>query len=563
MSIEASVQDFIDLTLELSGTLDPKAVIQRILERSVAVAAVDRATLSSLRDGEVTVEGGVGWGEEVRWERRTYGAGTVRRHPAVVEVITTKRTVLGPAFDITQAEPDDREALAKVRHTAVVPLLEDGEVVGLLVLSRYDDRPFVPQDIPVLTGFGALAGLALRNATMYEEAAVAARRLQAAASAAGEVASMRLLPELLAALIRRACEAAGADSGAVMRHEGADAVIEATSGVAPVGARFPLGPDIQDAVAADAVIQIDVAGQPGTEAVAEFVQHYAHALVTPLRFDGQLLGLLVLARRQNRPPFSDDDIAALRAFAALAAMVLHSGRLVHQLRDVEAAKREFMNIAVHEMRRPLTIIEGYSEMLLADLPDADAAVLQQLATIRRQAEHARGLAEDLLILARLESDELGVRSDTILVPPLIAEVVDRLRPRAEQRRGEIAVSDLDALAVRGDRNLLERIVDNLVGNAIDYSSEPPAVTIDASRANGEVLIRVGDQGVGVPPEEQETIFGRFARGSRAGRVRGSGLGLYLSRECARRMGGDIVLEDAPRPAGSSFVLRLPAADPGR
>ena len=398
MPIEASVQTFVDLTLELSGTLDPRTVMQRILEKSVSVADADRATLSSLENGHIRVEAGVGWSDDVDWENKFFDADAVSRQPAVTEMIRTGRTVLGRSFEVDEAHPDDRGALARARYTAVVPVLQEGAVVGMLVLSRFHDRSFKPQDVPTLTSFGALAGLALRNAKLYEE-----------------------------------------------------------------------------------------------------------------------------------------------------------------LRAAEVTKREFMNIAVHEMRGPLTIIEGYTEMLLAETAEGDPDIARQLATIRRQAEHARGLAEDLLILARLESDELGVRADPVPVATVIEEVVERLRPRAELRHGAVSVADLDDLAIRGDRNLLERIVDNLVGNAIDYSADSPTVTVDASRVNGEVLIRVGDEGVGVPDDERESIFGLFTRGSRAGRVRGSGLGLYLSRECARTMGGDIALETAPRTAGSSFVVRLPAA----
>lgn len=403
MPIEASIQTFVDLTLELSGTLDPRTVMQRILEKSVSVADADRATLSSLQGGRATIEAGVGWGEDVA--SRSYDAEMVSRQPAVTEMIRSRQTVLGGSFDLDEAHPHLRDVLARAHYTAVVPILQEAEVVGMLVLSRFHDRSFKPQDVPTLTSFGALAGLALRNAKLYEEARNAARRLEAA----------------------------------------------------------------------------------------------------------------------------------------------------------ETTKREFMNIAVHEMRGPLTIIEGYTEMLLAEAAHKDPDVAQQLAIIRRQAEHARGLAEDLLILARLESDDLGVRSDTVPIGPVISDVVERLRPRAELRHGAVVTADLDSLSIRGDRNLLERILDNLVGNAIDYSGDSPAVTVDASLAAGEVLIRVGDAGIGVPDDEHESIFGRFARGTRSGRVRGSGLGLYLSRECARRMGGDLAIDALPRAVGSSFVVRLPAA----
>ena len=403
---DVPAQDFVQLTLELSGSLDARTVIQRVLERSVGVASADRATLSSVRGDHLTMEAGVGWGEAVSWAGRGYDFDVVAQQPAVVEMLTTRQTVLAGPLSVENAQPEFREALARVRHTAVVPILADGEVAGMLVLSRYSDRAFLPGDIPTLTAFGARAGLALRNAQLYEEATAATQRL----------------------------------------------------------------------------------------------------------------------------------------------------------REAEATNREFMNITVHELRGPLTGIEGYTEMLIADTDaQAEPEVAQQLTAIRRQAEHARLLAEDLLILARLESDALGVSHTRVALRAVLTDAGERARARAALRSGTVQLRTDGDLDVLGDRDLVARILDNLLGNAIVYSSTPPDISVVAGHDGDDVVVRVQDTGVGVPEEDRERIFARFTRGSRAAGTRGTGLGLYLSRECARRMGGDLVLEEDARPVGSSFLLRLPAA----
>jgi K+-sensing histidine kinase KdpD len=399
-------------------------------------------------------------------------------------------------------------------------------MAGMLVLSRYEDRAFENADIPSLTAFGALAGMALRNAKLYEQATATTRRLQAAAQAATDVAAIGDLSALLQRMIRHACESAGADSGAVMRIDGAEGVVDATSGVAPVGSRWPLGEAIMTAIAAGRAIRVATDKEEITDELAPYTSPYSHALVSPMIFSAELLGIIVLGRVHGRQPFSDGDIAGLQQFASLAALVLHNGRLVHRLREAESMKRDFINIAVHELRGPLTAIDGYAELLEMEGTVTDVDAARQVATIRRQAAYAKRLAEDLLILARLESDGLGVASEVV---PL------------------------------ADSALVARVLGNLLTNAVAYSLDAPRVRVTVTSEAGRAMVAVEDNGPGIPDDEHERIFARFARGSRGATVQGTGLGLYLSRESARRMGGDLVLESSTPGTGSRFLLTLPAS----
>ncbi len=560
IDVPAPTDDLLALTLELAGSLDARTVMRRILERSLTVAAADRATLSSFVGDGLVIEASVGIGGEVTWVGRAYKSEALLRQPLVHELLETRRAVLGGPMTTAQALPEFREALDMVRHTATVPVLEAGELVGMLVLSRYADHAFAASDVPSLTAFGALAGLALRNAKLYEEARAAARRLQAAAEAAADVAALQDLPALLQRIIQHACEAAGADSAALMRVEDAVGVVEATSGIAPLGSRWPLSDEIRAAISAGRPIEVATAQTQLADDLQPYASPYSHALVAPLRFSGDLLGVLVMGRHHGRELFSPDDIAGLRQFATLAALVLHNGRLVHRLREAERMKRDFMNIAVHELRGPLTVIEGYTELLLSDeAAHLDEEAGKQLVTIGRQAAHARSLAEDLLILARIESHDLGVARDVMVIGEVAVAAIERALPRARLRSGSIEMRGADAAQVVGDSALVSRVLDNLLTNAIAYSVRRPIVTMTIAADDGTVHVRVQDNGPGVAEDERERIFARFVRGARHGAVQGSGLGLYLSRECAQRMGGDLVLEKTGAQAGSRFLLTLPAA----
>ncbi|MBJ7596065.1 MAG: GAF domain-containing protein [Candidatus Dormibacteraeota bacterium] len=560
MEPEAPTDDLLALTLELAGSLDARTVMGRILERSLTVAGADRATLSSFVGDGLVIEASVGTGGEVTWVGRAYQTESLARQPLVQELFETRQTVLGGPMTTSQAHTEFREALDRVLHTATVPVLEAGELVGMLVLSRYADQAFVGSDIPNLTAFGALAGLALRNAKLYEDATAATRRLQAAAEAAADVATLQDLPALLQRIIKHACQAAGADSAAVMRVEADEGVVEATSGIAPLGSRWPLAAEIRDAIDAGMPIQVATAQTDIEAALEPYASPYSHALVAPLRFSDDLLGILVMGRHHGREPFSAGDIAGLRHFVTPAALVLHNGRLVHRLREAEKMKRDFMNIAVHELRGPLTVIEGYTELLMADeAVHLDEESAKQLATIRRQAAHARTLAQDLLTLARIESHDLGVAHDRLIVGELVTAAIERALPRSRLRSGTIEMHGVEAVQAVGDTALVSRVLDNLLANAIAYSVRRPVITVTVAAENRTVAVRVQDNGPGVGEDERERIFARFARGAGHGAVQGSGLGLYLSRECAQRMGGDLVLEESGAEAGSRFLLTLPAA----
>ncbi|MEO8897586.1 MAG: ATP-binding protein [Candidatus Dormibacter sp.] len=551
--------DLVQLTLELAGSLDARTVMSCILERGLSLAGADRATLSGFDGDRLVIEASVGIGGGVTWVGRAYESKSLLRQPLVVELLATRTAVLGGGLATSAAMPEFRSALDKVKHTALVPILEAGSMAGMLVLSRYEDQPFQSVDIPNLTAFGALAGMALRNAKLYEQSTATTRRLQAAAEAATDVAAISDLSALLQRIIQHACESAGADSGAVMRLEGTDGVVEATSGIAPVGSRWPLTETIRAAIAAGRAVQVATDPAEISAELEPYASGYSHALIGPMRFSGELLGIIVLGRHRGRHPYTEDDIAGLQHFVSLAALVLHNGRLVHRLREAESMKRDFINIAVHELRGPLTAIGGYAELLEVEgaITDDDAAA--QVATIRRQATYAKGLAEDLLILARLESDDLGVASEVVRLSDMVAAAVERALPRARLRSGDIEVRVSDDARARADPALVGRVLGNLLTNAVAYAVDAPHVCVTISSEGPRAMVRVEDNGPGVPDDEQERIFARFSRGSRGATVQGTGLGLYLSRECARRMGGELVLESSSAGTGSRFLMTLPGA----
>jgi signal transduction histidine kinase len=222
-----------------------------------------------------------------------------------------------------------------------------------------------------------------------------------------------------------------------------------------------------------------------------------------------------------------------------------------------------MSIAVHELRAPLTVIGGYLSMALegafGELPKSLRDVLE---TAQRKSEEAKTLANELLTVARLEGKVLTPTVGRVLVGDAVTRAVARARPRAELVRASVQIDGRTDLAILADEAMVGKILDNLLNNALTYTDHPPTIRVGAELDGQQVALTVADDGIGISLQDQARLFQRFARGTDAIVVEkpGSGLGLYLSRGLAQQMGGSLELKSSQPGKGSTFVLRLPAAD---
>lgn len=220
-------------------------------------------------------------------------------------------------------------------------------------------------------------------------------------------------------------------------------------------------------------------------------------------------------------------------------------------------QRRFITHAAHELRSPLTALHG--EIQHALRKERSAAEYQQsLAFALRASQRLKHLADELLELARAE--RVAEAPGPISVELALAEAVESLKPLFEEKRLVIERSPASESRVLAAATDVERIVRNLVDNAIRHSPVDGVVRLDIEEvsANDTVRIRVCDQGRGVPAAERERIFEPFHRSpeSRAD-ARGAGLGLAIARELARKHGGDILVETTRDGAGGCFVVTLP------
>ncbi|HYM51436.1 MAG TPA: ATP-binding protein [Candidatus Limnocylindrales bacterium] len=561
--------DAIQEALEVSGSLDPRDVIARVMERGVQAVEADRATLSSLIDDEVVIEATYGRSGAITWIGQRYPRSLLTEQPLVRAALDSLEPVLGGQLVVERARPEFQSALDQVRHTAVMPLVHAGAAVGLLVLSRYEDRPFSTADLGSLRLLSTISGLALRNARLFEEAqtarrlaAAAAERLAAAVEAAEDVASQVELDQVLGRLMRRAVTAVGADAASLSQVEGQEMIVESSTGSVPVGSRWPIAPRVLEGIRHGRPVQLAAAEYAGTPAGLEpIVQPFKRFLIAPLLVGGETIGLIAIGRHKDEP-FDAASISVLQQFTTLGALLLRNARLRARSLEAERAKSDFMDVAVHALRSPLSVTSGYLSMALegnfGEVPDRLRAPLQ---TALRKNQEGRAVAEELLTVARMEGERLRPQPEVISADWVLHEAVARATPRAALLQGTLRIAPGPPVKLLADRGFTDRIFDNLINNALAYAAGPPVITLAASRDGDAVEIAVSDNGRGIPEPDQVRVFQRFERGSDPAvrDVAGSGLGLYVSRGLATRMGGALTLASSAPGQGSTFVLRLPAA----
>jgi signal transduction histidine kinase len=228
-------------------------------------------------------------------------------------------------------------------------------------------------------------------------------------------------------------------------------------------------------------------------------------------------------------------------------------RTLDALAESFARVRGFSRNIAHELRTPLNRIENVAEVALL-APD-DEALRAALQSARDSASGLARVVQSLLLLAEIDDARLAVRPAPIEVEGWLARFADLYGPLFEERGKTLAVSGR-AGRIDTDPTLMDRVLVNLVENALEHSSPQARVEVHAQREGDALRLCVDDSGPGIPPGSRERIFERTDRPARTGGRNSFGLGLPLARAIARLLGGDLVALDSPL-GGTRFLLRVP------
>lgn len=254
--------------------------------------------------------------------------------------------------------------------------------------------------------------------------------------------------------------------------------------------------------------------------------------------------------------------AKVQVFVDLYQQAEAIRELYKAAQDASRAKSDFLNMAAHELRTPLSVVTGYLSMLAeGSLGEPPAGWRMPLQMLQSKSDELNKIVSDLLLASRMDTTAMSAREIGFDLREVIQAAVDRIEARCRLVGATVNRRLPDqAVQVVADPEHIARVLDNLLNNALTYSKRTPVVTIELESGD-PALVRVRDNGVGIPPDRREDIFERFVRldDAEIGPVPGTGLGLYIARQLVRRGGGELVLESSRLGEGSTFAMTIPSA----
>jgi PAS domain S-box-containing protein len=506
---EEAQRFLVDAGAALAASLDYRSTLAAVAKLAVPRIA-DWARVDVIEDGRLRTLAV----EHVDPKKVELAFELVRRYPADPEapqgpplVLRTGRSELATEISderLAELARDDFH-LGLVRELGVqsymcVPLVARGELLGVISLVAAESgRRYGPEDLALAEELARRAGIAVENARLYRE-------VEARAEAA------------------RVLETVG-DGVFLVDAEG---IVRLWNGAAET---------------ISGIRRDEIVGRPLDDVLPSWAHVRTRAATLPFERGGH------------------------ERWASISGVAFDEG-IVYAFHDItdelalEQIRQDLVATVSHELRTPLAAIYGSAMTLNRDDVELDDRIVKRLLNvIVEESARLTTIVNDLLLASQLDSGRLDVQIDSCDPRGLAASVAEAARTHLPQGvQVEIdAVAD-DVPFVAADESHLRQVLDNLVDNAIKYSPAGGGVRIGVERVDGSVRFSVADEGLGIPPGEQERIFEKFYRldPDMTGGVGGTGLGLYIARELVRRVGGRIWV-DANVGGGSVFHVEIPAA----
>lgn len=437
---------------------------------------------------------------------------------------------------------------------AAIPLITGGRTLGAIGLSFVGPRVFSEEDRGLILGVAGQCALALERAAL-----ITAERAARAAAEALAVEREAILAQTAEGVI-----VADAEGRLVVVNEAARRLHGVAELNVPVddysdtyhlftleGEPYPPHelPLARAVLHGEVVVDARwcIRRPDGKEVIAE---GSAAPITAP---DGRRLGAAIVMR---------DVTAQVQAEAERERLLAETLAAQTETEAALHARDEFLGIASHELRNPLGGLIGSAQLLRRQWQQkrlSDERLERGLDGLLDSTGRLSRLVDDLLDVSRLRAGQLGLRPQMVDLVAIIREAATRAGPPASDRHINIDLS-VDRRLIWGDPDRLGQVLDNLLGNAIKYSPDGGEVTMALEDEGQELMVKVSDQGIGLPPGQEERIFQPFGRAPNAAsaNIPGMGLGLYISRQIAVAHGGTLRAESSGEGAGTTFCLRLPA-----
>ncbi len=531
--------------------------------------------------------------------RLAYGSGMTSEYREFIAnnpVVLDRRTLVGRvgldrrATQITDvlADPDyglpDAQRVAGYRTIMGVPMLLDGEVVGVLSVWRTRVDPFSDRAVEVLTTFAAQAALAVRTVDLVralgsrtDELGRKVNQLEALGAVGEAVSSSLDLTEVLNTIITQAVLLSGTHGGCIYefdedaREFGVQTVCGTSPAVLDALRRTRIGLDdtfLGKAATQGRSLELpdlrDAPLDPHLSILAE--GGWRSLVAVPMLREGRIVGAMVV-RRQTPGHIPQEICDLLETFASQSSLSLINAQLYRQLErqsaELEVASRhksEFLASMSHELRTPLNAIIGFSEVLLERMfGELNERQDDYLRDIWSSGRHLLELLNDILDLSKIEAGQMVLNRSEFAIRESLEYCLSMVRERALKQRILLSLEvDPQVGLLDADRLRFRQVVLNLLSNAVKFTPDAGRVDVRASIRDQDLVVEVADTGPGVAAEDRQRIFDSFQQGARlSGQAEGTGLGLTLSKRILELHGGRIWVESEAG-KGSTFGFALPA-----
>jgi PAS domain S-box-containing protein len=285
--------------------------------------------------------------------------------------------------------------------------------------------------------------------------------------------------------------------------------------------------------------------------------HHA-SLRVPLVVRGQTLGVLSLTT--SRRVYDTQDLALAQELARQAALAIDNARLYHEAQQAVRLREEFLSIASHELKTPISALQLQVQSLLSTLARSPAGpsperLRRSLETVDRQVRRQTQLINDLLDVSRISAGRLQLQPESMELSALAREVAERFEPELTRAGSALQLQLSAETAGQWDKLRLDQVVTNLLSNAVKYGRGNP-IQLAIETTTDRVRLSVKDGGIGIAEEDLARLFNRFERAVSERNYGGFGLGLWISRQIVEAMGGHIHVTSQPG-VGSTFTVELP------
>ncbi|WP_437837204.1 sensor histidine kinase [Sorangium sp. So ce1153] len=387
--------------------------------------------------------------------------------------------------------------------------------------------------------------------------------LKAAETLSGEIVLDRLLEKLLGVCL----EAAGAQRGALVLEEEGELFVRALgSAAAPVSIeRAPLSRsrEVPRRVvehthsARETLVLDDAACEPERDLDPHFAEGGSRSvLVLPIQRKEARLGVVYLENNLTTRAFTRDRVHVLELLSGQIAIALENARLYREAQHAVRVRDDFLSVASHELRTPVTSLRlGLQALLRRGDLASEERLGRALHRIDRQVQRLIQLVDDLLDVSQLHTGRLELHVEPVDMAEAVGEVLERLGGRIAQSGSPVSARAEPCVVGAWDRSKLEQVISNLLDNALKFGGGKP-IEVTVARNDGTAELVVQDQGIGIPAERLPHVFGRFERAVSNRHFGGLGLGLHVVKSIVEALGGAVRAESRPG-EGSRFTVELP------